>query len=449
MVSVPIFESKKGLCEKDMSIIQMPIEMPVADIQRRLNEEIPNGKVIYQSRKFKAGKRNKRMHHYAEVWKDGDFELELKDDSLYAKIPLKVKVSLKYGKNKRKLQLRKPLTTEAKILVKARTKVGINSSWQLITNIEVVDYEWVTQPLAKVLGIMVNVRPIASFNISKLLPNLLPKLDSLAQFKIDVQQPVRKVWLALQQPQQIAKHPKAWFKANPQNIYVSRLRARNDTLYLSVGVGVFAETVIAEQPEYKVNLQMPNLQVIDSMEKNFEIRLVSTISYQHANDLLAEQLVGYTQSFWGGLFQVKVDDVKVYPSGEKLVAKVQLNGTAKGILYFEGIPVYDPKKQQLYVKDFDFDMKTKNMLVSTANWLNHYGFKRNIQKRLKLYLGDKIAETQTKVEGLLHKRNIGKNVRLDGVLYNLEPSSIELTPNFIKAVVSAKGNAEIEVASLQ
>jgi hypothetical protein len=45
------------------------------------------------------------------------------------------------------------------------------------------------------------------------------------------------------------------------------------------------------------------------------------------------------------------------------------SGTNSGIAYFTGKPFYDANKKMIEVRDIDFDVKTKNILLKSADWL--------------------------------------------------------------------------------
>ena len=53
----------------------------------------------------------------------------------------------------------------------------------------------------------------------------------------------------------------------------------------------------------------------------------------------------------------------------------------KGLFYLTGKPSFDITTKTIELKDLDFDIKSKNMLLKTANWL----FTRRIINELRKY----------------------------------------------------------------
>ena len=216
------------------------------NIEEKINAEIANNQMLHEDTSFKVGKRAKIkfIYHKVSVKKANDFEINVKNDYVYARLPLHVQVGLKYGLNDERVAARKPLETAAYIDVYARTKVGLNEAWEPIADLEVVDYQWITQPKIKIMKQDVSVTKIAEKRIEKILPRLLPNLNELIRRKIDIATPLRSAWIAMQEPLQIAQKPQIWLKMQPYEVSVSPLQAKKDTLKISVGVKVFAETII-------------------------------------------------------------------------------------------------------------------------------------------------------------------------------------------------------------
>ena len=54
---------------------------------------------------------------------------------------------------------------------------------------------------------------------------------------------------------------------------------------------------------------------------------------------------------------------------EKLIIKMAFSGSNSGIAYFTGKPFYDASKKMMELRDIDFDVKTKSLLLKSADWL--------------------------------------------------------------------------------
>ncbi|MGB1207139.1 MAG: DUF4403 family protein [Chitinophagales bacterium] len=432
-----------------LSNICLPIAVFIGDIEEKINTEIKNNQSLHQDTAFKTGKRAKIkfIYHKVGVRKTADFEIDVKDGYIYARLPLHIDVGLKYGLNDEIALARKPIETAAYIDVYARTKVELNEAWEPIVNLEVVDYKWITYPKINILKQEVSVTKIAEKRIEKILPHLLPNLNEIVRQKIDIETPLRAAWIAMQEPQLIAQTPQVWLKMQPFEVAVSPLQAQKDTLKISVGVKVFAETIIGQEPMYHLNTKLPKLSFLDKLKDNFHIQMTASVSYKRASALAKKELIGYKQNFLKGKYHIQVSDIEIYPSGTKLVAKVDIEGSLTGTIYLKGKPTYDAELGSFYIKNFDFDIKTANMLANVANWLQHKSLVKTLESKLYFPLDETMDEAKCQLQELLNNQTIGRkrNIVLNGDLEELEPVQVSLTDSEIKATVMAKGNAEMYI----
>ena len=64
-----------------------------------------------------------------------------------------------------------------------------------------------------------------------------------------------------------------------------------------------------------------------------------------------------------------------------MVIKVIFSGTNDGVVYLVGKPEYDDDNKVIEIKDIDFDIKSKNILLGSADWL----FDKKITKEISKY----------------------------------------------------------------
>lgn len=435
----------KHIDAEEISVIKIPIQAPIKDIENRLNEALQKGEFIHQDTVFKQGKKTKILHTKVSVSKNGSITLTAKNDYLHARIPIYVTLGLKYGLRKHLVKKRKPIEVAAQLIVYARTPLTFNTDWQLLTATEIVHYEWITTPQLDIFKREIDAQKIAEKQIDKLLPRLMPKIDKKIKEAINIQKPLQKAWIAIQQQQRLEDNPEIWFKAMPQAVLVSPLKAENDTLKLSLGLKIFAETIFGEPPVESINPKLPPLQVLPNINHSFAINLVGTASYEQLTEIAAKELIGFSQQFMNERYKVRVTAIEIYPEGQRLVAKLEVTGSVKGCLYLKGMPQYDPIQQHLYLDNFDFSLKTNNLLAHFADLFKHRSIKNMLAEKLVFSLEDQIDEAVCKLQEFIGERPIGNNVVLEGNLVELIPKDIELTPDFLKAVVLAKGTAELNI----
>jgi hypothetical protein len=160
-----------------------------------------------------------------------------------------------------------------------------------------------------------------------------------------------------------------WLRINPQRIRINNLFAKNDSLYIFLGLS--AKPVITfEKPADQPTLVPPMRDF--SQRQGFSVFLDAVLNYDSLSTIMNQQLAGKEFDFSKGPVKKKfiIRDCKLFGEGnEKLIIKINFSGSNEGTIYLTGKPVYDKGNRILEVRDIDFDIKSKNTLLKTAEWL--------------------------------------------------------------------------------
>ena len=127
-----------------------------------------------------------------------------------------------------------------------------------------------------------------------------------------------------------------------------------------------------------------------SRQQGFSVFLDAVLDYDSLGRLMNEQLQGKEFDFKKAFIKKKfiVDTCSIYGGGhDKLVIRVDFSGTNKGVVYLVGRPVYDTAARRIKVEDIDFDIKSKNLLLGTADWLFDKKITREISRYASFDLG--------------------------------------------------------------
>ena len=135
--------------------------------------------------------------------------------------------------------------------------------------------------------------------------------------------------------------------------------------------------------------------------------------------------------------------MRLYGGDGKIIVETDVTGSLKGKLYFTGTPYYNAADSTIRVKDFNFEMHTKNALLKSANWLMHANFVNMIQKRLEFPLSSNIKDAKKMLQNSLANYNMGMGTTLKGRLDDLNVEGVILTRESIKASIVFKGKITI------
>ena len=184
---------------------------------------------------------------------------------------------------------------------------------------------------------------------------------------IDLKPQFQQVWDKLTKVYNI--YDMGWLQVNPQTIKINNLYAKDDSLYVYLGLA--ARPVISFEKPVEQRSAVPAIGNI-SRQQGFSIFLDAMLNYDSLSNIVNRHVANKEFDFNKGPVKKKfiIQDCKLYGTGnEKLIIKVNFTGTDNGTFYLTGKPVYDKEKHILEIKNIDFDIKSKNALLKTSEWL--------------------------------------------------------------------------------
>jgi hypothetical protein len=172
-----------------------------------------------------------------------------------------------------------------------------------------------------------------------------------------------------------------WLQLNPEKIRINNLFTKNDSLYVYLGLS--ARPVVSFERPVDHAYVIPNIGEF-SQRQGFSVFLDAVLNYDSLSNIVNRQLVNKEFDLNKGVVKKKfiIKDCRVYGEGnENVIIKVDFTGSNEGTFYLTGKPVYDRNTRILEVKDMEFDIKSKNALLKTAEWL----FSRKIINEISQY----------------------------------------------------------------
>ncbi len=238
---------------------------------------------------------------------------------------------------------------------------------------------------------------------------------------VDLRPKFQQIWDQLSKAYNI--YDVGWLQMNPQRIRINNLYASNDSLYIYLGLS--AKPVITFEKPAEHLSPVPNIRDFNQYP-GFSIFLDAVLNYDSLSNLLSHQLANKEFDLNKGPVKKKfiIQDCKLSGEGnEKLIIKVNFSGSNKGTFYLTGKPVYNNETRVLEVKDLDFDIKSKNALLSSAEWLFNRKILNEISKYAKYDLTSFIDSARTGINMQLNRewvpgiRNYGNidEIKLVGI----------------------------------
>lgn len=238
-----------------------------------------------------------------------------------------------------------------------------------------------------------------------------------------------------------------WLQINPQKIRINNLFINKDSL--NIFLGLSAKPVISfEKPAERKTL-IPNMGPF-SRQQGFSIFLDAVLSYDSLSNIMNMSLRGKEFNFKKGFIKKKfiIDECKVYGGGfEKLIIKINFSGTNDGVVYLVGKPVYDKDKRTIEIQDIDFDIKSKNILLGSADWLFDKKITKEISNNARFDLGAYIDTAKTTINQQLNQELI-KGVKSYGNIKDIKLIGIYPMQQYLVIRSNCAGELSVKVESV-
>ena len=420
------------------SVISVPVEIDVKSVETLLNKKI-NG-LIYEDNSLTNNNNDNLM---MKVWKQDNFKIDMEGDQLSYRIPLKIWAKAGFKFEKLGISISDYRDINLEIALKFKTKVTLNKDWSLTTKTVSDGYDWISQPTVNIAGYNLPITFVADAILKANQSRISNEVDDAIKSNLDIKSLVSTPWKMIQKPFKLSDEYKMWLKITPTEVYSQPLVSKNNKIKNTIGFKILTETYIGKEPAYKISPTPPQLNILSKIDDGFEINVLSDIPFSEANELARKYLLGKT--FEDGKKKITINDMRLYGGDGKIIVETNVSGSLNGKLYFTGVPYYNAADSTIRVKDFNFEMQTKNALLKSANWLMHASFVSMIEKRLEFPLKSNLLEARKMIQNSLANYDMGMGTTLKGHLDDITIEGILLTRESIKASIIFKGKLTIQV----
>ncbi|KAA9340342.1 DUF4403 family protein [Adhaeribacter soli] len=437
--------------ERKLSTINVPVSFKVATLQSKLNQEFKG--LLYNDENLNDD------NVAVKVWKKGDVGIRAENNKIYFTIPLHIWVKGQYKWKACDIcpTLEKSESTEFDFTAKSETALAFTEDYKIKTT-TVGDFAWGdTKPVIELGPMKIGLARFVEPALRSQLGEITKMLDQEIQARVNIKQYIQQAWVQVQQPIKIDDTYDAWLKITPTAIRVSPLVARNGEISMRIGMNSFIETFTNGKPVFKANPTLPKLVTDSRIPDDVQIGLSGEISYDYATKLLKDQFAGKTFKFEGS-DEVTIKDAAITPSGDKLIVMLDVDGKTKagfitkkikGKVFLQAVPYYDAETGSIKVRDVDYNLETRDKLLSSASWLAKNKFRTMIQDQINFPLKSQLEDTKKQIQKALNEQGrVHESVMLRGKVTDIVPDNIYLTPTAIKAIVNAKGNLTISIDKL-
>jgi hypothetical protein len=407
------------------------------DLERKINQSL---QMVLVTEETFRGKKGEAWH--LRVERTGPVRVRYARQRVTFSAPLRVWISNPIGLRKKRRS-----RAIAALFVRFDSPISVGESWRLSTRTRFVDYRWIERPAIRVLGLQIPVTKLADSVLRKRRADIESAIDSAVHQSLRLDRQIINIWQDLQKPLRISTRPDTiWIIPNPIGIATAPIRGNRQTITVPVQINFRADTRIGARPVVRIAQRLPRLHRLAQLPPLSRLRVLAFIPYTDLNRILKQTLEKEKLNLAGGNLTIK--SASVYGGGRSLILKTDVGGAVNGTLYFHGQPVYDTLDNTLRVRNVDFDIETKQALVSTADWLLHDHLRDTLQAVLTVPLGKQIGQLPAKIETAFSRGKAGRKTALAIDTFRFVPQRIVIRPDGIQILIEVKSRVALRVIRL-
>jgi len=382
-----------------------------------------------------------------KIWKVQDFSFFANNNEVVYRIPLKVWVKFAWKVEKFGITFSDKYEATGSIALIYRTSISIDKDWKLVSKTTSSGYEWIESPKISVIGVTLPVTPVADLILSLFDKKINDQIDKTLSEVMDLKKYVSQAWDEVQKPILMNQENQVWLRITPKDILVSPFTSKANKLNLSIGLYTQLETFMGAQPPTKTKVVLPIFKNVLNQPQQFNLNIAADVTFYKIAEMAKAQLTN--KSFTEGDKTITIAGLSVYSSAGRAVFVADVTGSLKGRIFFTGKLVYNPAKNALEVAEPEFDVKTSNALVKSANWLLHGVILKKIIPYLSYPLATDLENAKAEANKMLSDYKVYDGVNLKGNLGSITVNDVNMVPGAVRVQVNLKGNVAIKVDEIK
>jgi len=440
---LPEFTSANTLQpERSETIFNIPVKIPLTNIQKALNlnisqtflgteddliDRLSNDKLTYEiNRKdFSIGTQNNRITFSVPI--SGTARIKGKVNLGVTKIPVSARTNIAGT-------------------IFGDLSLGIDNEWNIQPNLNVSTNLTKADLPIKNVG-TISIRSLLKKQVDKAINKEKPKLIAELVKNLNLKAEVTKQWNNLHLSERVNQDPSIWIKTEPQSVSFKEFDLSDGENVLSgIAIKMFVDTCICKEAPVINFKPLPNLTFQEQIIDKFLINLPVQVSLDELNNTLQSKVRGKSLSIDENL-KLIVNEINLSPLGEKILVKVDfktdkgnlLQG-AKGVLYLWGKIFYEKGSNNLKVVELDYDVETKNALISTADSLLKPVLLKQIEERLSFPLDKELKLAQDEANKYIQQIKFPPEIDANIEVKTIEVEKVLVTNNDVFLVLLVDGN---------
>lgn len=422
--------------DKKVSVINVPVEIPVSELEKQANKYITG--TIYEDKSFSD---NDGDNLKCIVKKYSSIKMDALENRIKITLPLDIAGS--YTKLGVVCDFKGTLSTTYV------TTITFLDDWKLKTVTKSNGYEWIKSPKVDMGLFDLPVTWVADAAIKGQQDYINKTIDDCVKEYVNLKELTKPAFDALAQPFNVSEAYKTWFKITPLEALITQLNASDKKIKFTLGLKANTETFIGAKPAVADLSKGVPMRASKDLAKEFSVGIVAVTPYADASKILEEQFVTSGYEYKEAKYHIKFTKMNLYGQHTKMVIEVGMVGSINGTVYLIGTPYYDVETRSIKMKDLDFEVDSKKKLLKAANWLGHGKLIKIMNQYMVFPIGEQLDVSKKDAQVYFNNYQPVKGVIINGKLEKLETSDVYLIKDAIVALISVGGNLNVKLDGME
>lgn len=304
-----------------------------------------------------------------------------------------------------------------KFKLKYSTLVKVNSDYTFNTTTNLQKFELLDPCELSIANI--DVTQDVELEIKKQLKNLEIEIDK--QFKsIDIKSTAKSTWSLLQESTEIPGY--GFLSLGPTSLSMSEIEFNGKKASFDFSIDI-SPSFTTEKPKI-TSIALPDLSksVVDN---GLSFGLDAILSYDSLSNFIRT-------SFKGEIFEVKrkkivIEDLWITGSKDnRIILKTKFSGTKKGTVYLLASPVLNDSLHRIELKNVDFDVESKSILLKSAQWFFNSKIVEMIEQKAVFDYDPMVSDMKKEINSAMNQE-LTKGVSMKGKITQIDLNQIYYT----------------------
>ncbi|MEM6523379.1 MAG: DUF4403 family protein [Bacteroidota bacterium] len=414
----------------DQSLIQLPLDYPVKDLEVMINRIMPDT-LVNDTIKLN----DKGDYVLLKVVPIGSISLDSYQNMLDASLPLNAIVFFK--KKLGAINLTNKKAASLKLRIDLHTVLSLDESFNLNTNCTLQKVQWIDEPVLRVAGVRINLSKTITKQINKNSELMASAICRAINQTVPVKKEVKALWDIINEPHRVAQKPvKIWMSMTPKGFSAQFDKNVTDTLRINVQ----ALTGIVITPFKGVNaldLPLPENDLVEAYN-GLDLKVSLNIPYENLDLVINSRLDGQKLEY-AGLTTV-LTNFQTSGAGQKLNLQFQTKGDIEATLNVTAQPSLTTSKDLIF-DHINYTVTSDNLIVNAIDWFSNSSIDSYISDYTKIPLAHILDSLDEKIVRGLDRKSLGSKIDLQLNFSTIESDSIFYRADRLEWLFSVEGNA--------